>query len=62
MRVLGYTWAGVRTTDLKSTARFFADTLGFSLLEQTEGVAQFQMPSGQLFEIFGSESVGARQK
>jgi catechol 2,3-dioxygenase-like lactoylglutathione lyase family enzyme len=56
MRVLGYTWAGVRTTDLKSTARFFADTLGFSLLEQREGLALFEMPSGQLFEVFGSES------
>jgi catechol 2,3-dioxygenase-like lactoylglutathione lyase family enzyme len=55
MRVLGYTWAGVRTTDLKSTARVFGETLGFSLVEQREGLAQFEMPSGQLFEVFGSE-------
>ena len=34
MRVLVYTWAGVRTADLESTARFFADVLGFFLHPQ----------------------------
>jgi catechol 2,3-dioxygenase-like lactoylglutathione lyase family enzyme len=56
MRALGYTWAGVRTADLKSTARFFADILGFSLIHQGKGLVQFEMASGQLFEIFDSES------
>jgi len=56
MRVLGYTWAGVRTSDLKSTALFFAKTLGLSLSYEGKGVVQFEMPSGQLFEVFGSES------
>jgi catechol 2,3-dioxygenase-like lactoylglutathione lyase family enzyme len=56
MRVLGYTWAGVRTADLKSAAHFFADTLGLSLIHQGKGMVQFEMPSGQLFEVFGSES------
>jgi hypothetical protein len=28
MHVLGYTWAGVRTTDLESATRFFADVSG----------------------------------
>lgn len=56
MRVLGYTWAGVRSTDLESTVRFFAETLGLSLIEQQVGLAQFEMPSGQLFEVFGSQS------
>jgi hypothetical protein len=32
MRVLGYTWVGVRTADLKSTQRSFAEVLGLSLL------------------------------
>ena len=54
MRALGYTWAGVRTADLKSTARFFADILGFSLIHQGKGLVQFEMASGQLFEIFDS--------
>ena len=56
MRVLGYTWAGVRTSDLKSTARFFADGLGLSISYEGKGLVQFEMPSGQLFEVFGSES------
>jgi hypothetical protein len=56
MRVLGYTWAGVRTSDLESTAHFFDDLMGFSQCWRDKGVVQFEMPSGQLFEIFGSES------
>jgi len=56
MRVLGYTWAGVRTYDLESTARFFADVMGFAQCWNGKGVVQFEMPSGQLFEIFGSEN------
>jgi hypothetical protein len=47
MRVLGYTWAGVRTADLRSTPRFFADVLGFSVNHKGEGLVQFEMPSGQ---------------
>jgi len=56
MRVLGYTWAGVRTADLNSAARFFADALGLSLIHWAEGMVQFELPSGQLFEVFGSEN------
>ncbi len=56
MRVLGYTWAGVRTADLKSATRFFADVLGLSLIHEGRGMVQFEMPSGQLFEVFGSEN------
>jgi catechol 2,3-dioxygenase-like lactoylglutathione lyase family enzyme len=56
MRVLGYTWAGVRTADLESAARFFAGVLGFSVIHKGEGLIQFKMPSGQLFEVFDSRS------
>ena len=56
MRVLGYTWAGVRTADLKSTEHFFADILGLSLIHEGNGLVQFELPSGQLFEVFGPES------
>jgi catechol 2,3-dioxygenase-like lactoylglutathione lyase family enzyme len=56
MHVLGFTWAGVRTADLKSAALFFADVLGLSTLHEGKGMVQFEMPSGQLFEVFGSES------
>jgi catechol 2,3-dioxygenase-like lactoylglutathione lyase family enzyme len=56
MRVLGYTWAGVRTADLKSTASFFEEVLGLSPIHEGKGMVQFEMPSGQLFEVFGLES------
>lgn len=56
MRVLGYTWAGVRTSDLKSSSRFFSDILGFRRVDDGKGLVQFELPSGQLFEVFGSES------
>ncbi len=56
MRVLGYTWAGVRTSDLKSTARFFADTLCLPVVHEGKDLVQFEMPSGQLFEVFGPEN------
>jgi hypothetical protein len=56
MRVLAYTWAGVRTTDLKSASHFFAEVLGLSIIYEGEGLVQFEMPSGQLFEVFGREN------
>lgn len=56
MRVLGYTWAGVRTTDLTSAARFFAAVLGLSVIHEGKGMVQFELPSGQLFEVFSSQS------
>ncbi len=48
--------AGVRTVDLKSAARFFADLLGLSPIHEGEGMVQSELPSGQLFEIFGPKS------
>ncbi len=56
MRVLGYTWVGVRAADLNSAARFFADVLGLRVINEGKGLVQFELPSGQLFEVFGSES------
>ena len=56
MRVLGYTWAGVRTGDLNSSSRFFSDILGLRRVYDGKGLVQFELPSGQLFEVFGSES------
>ena len=56
MRVLGYTWAGIRTSDMKSTTKFFADVLGLSKIHEGKAMVQFEMPSGQLFEVFGPEN------
>ena len=56
MRALGYTWAGVRTADLNSAARFFADVLGLQRIHEGKGLVQFELPSGQLFEVFGFDN------
>ncbi|HEX4921899.1 MAG TPA: VOC family protein [Candidatus Bathyarchaeia archaeon] len=56
MHVLGYTWAGVRTSDLNSSSRFFSDILGLQRVHDGKGLVQFELPSGQLFEVFASES------
>jgi catechol 2,3-dioxygenase-like lactoylglutathione lyase family enzyme len=56
VHVLGYTWAGVRTSDLNSSSRFFSDILGLRRVHDGKGLVQFELPSGQLFEVFGSES------
>ncbi len=56
MRVLGYTWAGVRTSDLQPTKTFFAEVLGLPVVHEGQGMVQFEMPSGQLFEIFDSSN------
>ncbi len=56
MRVLGYTWAGVRSSNLKSAAHFFSEVLGLSVCYQNNGAVKFELPSGQLFEVFGAES------
>ncbi len=56
MHVLGYTWAGIRTADLNSAERFFSEVLGFRAGEHGKGHVQFELPSGQLFEVFNSDS------
>ena len=56
MRVLGYTLAGVRTSDLNTSSRFFSDILGLRRVHGGKGLVQFELPSGQLFEVFGAES------
>jgi catechol 2,3-dioxygenase-like lactoylglutathione lyase family enzyme len=56
VRVLGYTWVGVRTNDLNLSSRFFSDILGLRRVHDGKGLVQFELPSGQLFEVFGSES------
>jgi len=56
VRVLGYTWAGVRTSDLHSSSRFFSEMLGLQRIHEGNGFVQFELPSGQLFEVFAPES------
>ena len=56
MHVLGYTWTGIRTADLNSAERFFSEVLGFRTAEHGKSHVQFELPSGQLFEVFNSRS------
>ncbi len=58
MRIAGFSWAGVRTDDFAGTVRFFADVLGLPLVyrEDDRAVALFQLPSGQIFEVFGPQN------
>ena len=42
--------------DPLALGRFEREARAASALEQREGLALFEMPSGQLFEVFGSES------
>jgi catechol 2,3-dioxygenase-like lactoylglutathione lyase family enzyme len=56
VRVLGYTWVGVRTGDLNSASRFFSDILGLRRVHDGKELVKFELPSGQLFEVFGPES------
>ena len=62
MRVLGYTWAGVRISDLNSSSRFFSDILGLRCIHQRHGFVQFELPSAQLFEVFASESATIKSR
>src|SRR4051794_6623435 len=58
MEVLSISWAGVRTQDFAATVRYFARNLNLALTlrdDQSE-VAHFRCASGDLFEIFGSNT------
>jgi hypothetical protein len=51
-----WVYVGGRTSDLNSSSRFLSDILGFRRVHDGKGLVQLELPSGQLFEVFGSES------
>jgi catechol 2,3-dioxygenase-like lactoylglutathione lyase family enzyme len=55
MKLRGYSWAGVPTTDFDRTSRFFKEDLGLEalLIDHERMIGVFKLPNGQLFEIFG---------
>jgi catechol 2,3-dioxygenase-like lactoylglutathione lyase family enzyme len=63
MRILGYSWVGIRTDDFEATLAFLVDTLGLPLTwRAADGeVAHFRLPSGQLFEVFGPHAAGLQK-
>ena len=58
MDIQGYSWAGAATEDFDGAAHFFGQVLGLPTLmnDQDREIAIFQLPSGQLFEVFGPGS------
>ena len=55
MDIQGYSWAGTPTEDFDGATYFFGQVLGLPILMNDEDrkIAIFQLPSGQLFEVFG---------
>ena len=53
MEIRGYSWAGAPTSDFDRTNRFFREVLGLHMLSDQGMVGVFELPSGQLFEVFG---------
>ena len=58
MKVLGFTWAGVPTQDFEESMHFFQDVMGLQLVrwENENDFGKFQLPSGQIFEVFGPKA------
>ncbi len=58
MEIRGYSWAGTSTKDFGGATRFFGEVLGLPTLmaDEARQIAIFELPSGQLFEVFGPGS------
>jgi len=55
MKVKGIVWLGTRTDRFEQMTAFCRDLLGLSQRVSEPGFAVFDMPDGDLFEVFGSE-------
>ncbi len=55
MKIEGIVWLGTRTADFEQMTDFCRDLLGLSQRLIEPGFAVFEMPNGDLFEVFGHE-------
>jgi hypothetical protein len=55
MRVKGIVWLGTRTDHFHQMADFCRDLLGLPQRISEPGFAVFEMPNGDLFELFGPD-------
>lgn len=55
MKIKGIVWLGTQTTNFASMRDFFGNVLGLSLTSNDAGVALFEMPNGDRFEVFGAQ-------
>jgi catechol 2,3-dioxygenase-like lactoylglutathione lyase family enzyme len=53
VKVLGISWAGVRTDRFAETRRLFESILGMGVASEATDFVVFRQPSGDTFEIFG---------
>lgn len=56
MNVKGIVWLGTRTNQFDQMIHFCRERLGLSQKSFEPGFAVFEMPNGDLFEIFGSDA------
>lgn len=55
MKIKGIVWLGTRTDRFEHMADFCRDLLGLSQRVMESGFAVFEMPNGDLFEVFGDD-------
>ena len=55
MRIKGIVWLGTHTADFEQMTYFCRDLLGLSQRTIEPGFAVFELPNGDLFEVFGPE-------
>ncbi len=53
MRVLGFSWVGVRTDQVEQTLHFFEDVMGLQAIQHKTDFHILTTPSGDALEIFG---------
>jgi hypothetical protein len=56
MKIKGIVWLGTRTARFDQMAGFCRDLLGLSQRANEPGFAVFELPNGDLFEVFGPDS------
>ena len=52
MQPHGIVWAGTRTGAYRTMATFLHDTLGLTVVEETDGMTVYELPDGDRFEVF----------
>ena len=55
MNIKGIVWLGTRTDHFEQMTDFCRDTLGLSQTSIEPGFAIFDLPNGDLFEVFGPQ-------
>jgi hypothetical protein len=56
MKIKGIVWLGTRTERFDQMTGFCRDLMGLSQQSSQPGFAVFELPNGDLFEVFGPDS------